>query len=270
MQLLSGRRGLVQELAFSHCGRWLAAGGYAGGLHVWDTTNPTKKPRRPESDGGFGAHALAFRPDGRLFFRDGQRRWRLYDPVRGSQTDLGAPDVAYIVVSPDGGRVAQIHAGASFRVWTIPDTGALARARSAKTAGAFVGALAFAPDGTTLATVELHRNQTDTDAWRTVELRAAKNGRSLRTLPCPAAPERLAFSGAEYLVGRSAASLACWTVAEPEKAPRKRANPDRKHLVAMAVHPSGYVLTTDNDRLVRVWSVPDLTPLRALHWKGGK
>jgi WD40 repeat protein len=271
MQVLRGRRPGVHELAFSRCGRWLAAGGHTGGVHVWDTSNPNAKPRRPEVDDGFGTYELAFRTDGRLFFRDWQLRWWLYDPVSGSQTNLSGSDAPYIAVSSDGLRVAQLHAGACFRMWTVPDKAPVARAMSAKIAGAFVRAVAFAPDGATLATVELHRDPTDaTTTWHTVELRSAKNGRALRTFPCPGQPEQLAFVGSDYLVGLWKATLACWNLAEPEKVPRKRANADRKHFVAMAVHPSGYALTTDNNRLVRVWSVPDLTPSRALDWKGGK
>lgn len=101
MQILRGRRHLIQELVFSHCGRWLAAGGSGGGLHVWDTADPTAKPRQPNPDQR-AANALAFRTDGRLFFPDQGSRCFLYDPGADAVTRLGTSRVISIVPSADG------------------------------------------------------------------------------------------------------------------------------------------------------------------------
>jgi WD40 repeat protein len=268
VQILRGRRHMARELAFSHCGRWLAAGGHwLGGLHVWDTAAPTAKPRQPNLGESGWTNALAFRPDGRLFFCS-LDKWFLYDPAADALTELGSTPAWAIVPAPDASRVACIVHAAPLKTWAIPTKGKPRPELNVKLPGTTVTTAAFSPDGTTLVTSELKAK----GGRRTLAVRDAATGRLRHALDFPnTSLPRLAFSrDGEYLFGWWDASIACWTLAEPEKPPRKGSNPGRKHFVSMADHPDGPLLTADNDRLVRVWDVPALTTDRTIEWKIGK
>jgi WD40 repeat protein len=272
VQVLSGRRNLVGELVFSHCGRWLAAGGYYGGVHVWDTANPTAKPRRPDPDGILYTNALAFRPDGRLFFRDGLARWFLFDPAEDELLEIKSPRGALIVPSPDAERAVDVSgAPGDLRVWSIRAKGKPVTELSVKRPNTQTLAAAFARDGT-LATAE-RRWGTSTGCWQFIVIREAKTGKELRAFEGPAHsdPPRVAFShDARHVLAYWKASVHCWSVAESDEKPRKGANPTRKHFLAMAVHPAGPLLTVDNGRMVRVWDVPAMTGDREIEWNVGK
>ncbi len=268
MLALRGRRHRVTELAFSHCGRWLAAcGSYKGGVHVWDTTNPTARPLVPAVGESLWVSMLAFRSDGRLFFVARRNEWFLYDPAADATAKLGHPGAqGHFVPAPDGLRAVRADAHLALQCWTIPTAGDSARVWTAKSTALSYYAAAFARDGTVLATGELHRSQ------RALVVRAANTGDVRATLAGPSTYiAQLAFAGGtELLVARWAASLFCADLTDPARTPRKVQNPSRKHFQSMAVHPAGPVLTVDNDRLVRVWAVPDLTPYRTIEWNIGK
>lgn len=274
MQILSGRRNRVLDLVFSRCGRWLAAGGF-GGVHVWDTANPTAKPRCPEPKKITGGFGLAFRADGRLFFRALNGRWSLYDPATNALTTLRLQNSGDTVPAPDGRFVAEVR-GPAVRVWSFPDGADEPEShRAFKSPGPGVTGVAFAPDDTTFATADVSYGTTDGTYFElsvALTVRAVPMGKAIATLGGAAgSTSAVRYSGdGAHLLAFWAASAACWTIAEPEKAPCKAVNPSRKHFVSMAVHPSGPLLTVDNDRLVRVWDVPALTTDRTIAWNVGK
>jgi WD40 repeat protein len=266
VQVLKGRRHMVQHLAFSRCGRWLVACGSSGGLHVWDTADPTAKPAAfPQ----LHPAAIAFRDDGLLFAHVYSGSWYLFDPATNELDTIKAPRTSYVVPSPDGRRVVRIHAASPICTWAVTPEGAVPDV-SVKRGGANVFAAAFAPDGSAFATFERFY---DAHFRPTVELtvRRVADGKPICSpTGAPVSTEQLAFShdGAR-LFGRWTASVGCWDLAEPDKL-RKAVNPARRHFVAMAVHPNGQLLTVDNDRLVRVWEVPALTADRTITWNVGK
>lgn len=270
MQVLSGRRHRVSELAFSHCGRWLAASGSYGGVHVWDTANPTAKPLCPIER----RHvcALAFRTDGRLFFQVTGGKWHLFDPGEDELKALNSPRDASVVAAPDARHVVRVHSAGPVSVWHFSSKDEPVRHRGVSSSGSSIVAAAFAPDGSTFAIAA--RSYADR-YWQpevALSVREVSTGKEVAELTGAAGTTSdLRYSGdGAHLLAFWGGSVACWTVAEPEKAPRKAVNPGRKHFLSMAVHPNGHVLTVDNDRLVRVWDSPALATDRTIEWNIGK
>lgn len=264
MQILTGRRFAVHALAFSHCGRWLAAGG-RGGVHLWDTTAPSEKPRELPSDEC--TSEIAFRTDERLLWISEIGVVRTCALNSGSVTDCGRFSHANPIVSPNGALAVAVFTNYDRTVrelrateppvtlWEFPD-------EAPEAAG-------FSADGTRLAVARLPERGS---VHRTVVCDAATGARRLELAhPATDRPQQLVFSARnEFLLARWSASLVCWNLAEPEAKPTRTFNPSRKHFVALAVHPEGPALTVDNERLVRVWDVPSLLAVRTIEWDVGK
>jgi WD40 repeat protein len=269
VQVLRGRRHAVRELAFSHCGRWLAACG-DGGLHVWDTANPTAEAEKVPPERVPGVNTLVVLNTGSWFLRTGLR-WNLYDPAAKKLTALGPSRARGIVPSPDGKRFVRVDEHAPLRTWTLGPEGKPVAESTVEIGVRYVKMAAFSPDCATFATSEVLLGVQPLQTPM-LTLRAADTAEPIRGLlgTFLNTPQMSFSKDGAHLLAWSAGSLACWTVAEPEKPPRKAQNPTRKHFVSMAVHPSGPLLTVDNDRLVRVWDVPTLKPYREIKWDLGK
>lgn len=265
MLALRGRRHAVQELAFSHCGRWLAAAGLRGGIHVWDTQNPTAKPRHIDFGPAYWAGALAFRSDGRLFCDDGHRKWLLSGP--DDQTELARPGThGWFFPAPDALRAIRVDTLSKLECFAVSDAiGEKAkRMWTTKKEAWGYSRIAFSRDGAALAHAQTCEGK------RAVVVRDAATGEVRAELPTTMAHvPQLAFVG-DHLVGRVNAGLTCWNLTQPGAKPQRATNPTRRHFQSMAAHPAGPVLTVDNDRLVRVWDTPGLNPYRAIEWSIGK
>lgn len=265
MQILMGRRFAVHALAFSHCGRWLAAGG-RGGAHLWDTSAPAEKPRALAAGETVWVRP-AFRTDGRLIWFDLSIGVRMCDPETGAVTECGKPEVYTPVFSPDGTRMIDTFGVCACSVWELREpepTVALWHIPNPppKAAG-------FSADGKLLAIAQ----PTGSSSAHAVCVWNATTG--AQQLPVRDAanykPERLAFSARnEFLLAHWGALLACWDMGEPDAPARRALNRSIQHFVALAVHPEGRVLTVDNERLVRVWDVPSLSAVRTIEWDIGK
>ncbi len=272
MQILSGRRTRVEQLAFSHCGRWLAAG-YSGGVHVWDTSNPAAKPRHPEGPGHNYCSIFGFRPNGRLFFSDVRKQCHDYDPTLPGEHSEPRGELNWgCVLSPDTTRAAEFSSGYAkpslLQTWRIDGDGTPTAGAKVDLSGTDVTCLAFSPDGTTLATAERTRYGPDPQ----LVFRAADTLQKLcEVRSVYREPTQLLYSpdGTKLLL-RSGGGFACWNLAKLEKSPRKAANPGRRHFLSMAFHPGGKLLTVDNDRLVRVWDTATMKSERTIEWSIGK
>lgn len=266
MQALRGRRHRVTELAFSHCGRWLAAAGSYGGVDVWDTLNPSAKPHNTLLNNSTWSGLLAFRPDNTLFCCDARYHWFLFDWAADRLTELGPPPVnGRFTPAPDGMSAVVADMRNRPECWTVTADGRPAQVWADKSESWQHFSTAFSPDNSALASVQWRGDK------RVVVVRDAATGETRSEFPMPASDlTRFAFAPGGLLVGTSSASLLCWDLAVPGKAPKKAGNPTRKYFQAMTVHPAGPVLTLDNDRLVRVWDAATVNPYRAIEWNIGK
>jgi WD40 repeat protein len=75
----------------------------------------------------------------------------------------------------------------------------------------------------------------------------------------------LAFAGKTLFTGDWAGRLIAWNYLDANPTPQANLDAHRGWLRALAVSPDGQTLAScGNDRLVRLWSLPDLKPLRTL------
>jgi WD40 repeat protein len=262
VQILTGRRFAVHALAFSHCGRWLAAGG-RGGVHLWDTTAPAEKPQALPV-GEYGLIALAFRADGSLVWFDTHRVVRVRNLETKRLTEYADWSEVNPILSPNGTRTVGTFSVRATSVWEVSATAPPKELCAVP--GRAPDAAGFSNDGELLAM--MYR----TSAGRVMRVCNTDTGEVLSELHGPTdIPQQLAFSARnDYLLARWSASLVCWNLAEPGAKPTRTFNPSRKHFVAMAVHPEGRALTLDNERMVRVWDVPSLAAVRTIEWDIGK
>jgi WD40 repeat protein len=106
----------VRVLAFSPDNRWLATGGYAGTVQIWDVSTPTS-PRKlgqfnvAASDGA--ALSIAFAPDGHKLavgtLLDGTTLWDITDPTQPRRYGTPLPSDGrgdVVTFSPDGRTLA--------------------------------------------------------------------------------------------------------------------------------------------------------------------
>lgn len=265
MQVLGGRRERIDALAFSRCGRWLAASGYDRGFHVWDTAHPVRAPHHPPDVPT--ALELFFRPDGRLvYFDTSMRCWQLnLETLDRAQVGRAAPWYGRSALSPDGDQIAQPSRSPALRVWNFQPDGSLAERQIEPSTTRGVRAVAYSPDGGTLAAIEMDASKSwavlrRTDTFqRTAEAECFNSAMSVQFTP----------DGARVVV-TSGGSLAAYDPANFGPKPRKAVNPSRRHFLSTAFHPGGHFLTVDNDRLVKVWDLGALAVVRAIEWNVGK
>ncbi len=154
----------VSSLAFSPSGEQLAAAGTQG-LQVWNVANHRKLAEFPLNHDMFETLGLAFSPDGRVLASSQDRQSvRLYDTASWREIRVLEHSKAMkrcLAFSPDGRWLAT--SSTNLKVWNAADW-SLAATWTSHTS--WTSALAFSPDGNTLAHAgldqEIHfRNTTD-------------------------------------------------------------------------------------------------------------
>jgi WD40 repeat protein len=260
MQILNGRRHRVESLAFSPCGRWLAAGN-RGGLHLWDTANPSPKPKQTDLQTLRHVYDLGFRPDGRLIFANGVIGRVLLKPDEFELQPIGkVPGTG--VLSPDGSLLILYRGSLAKKEFDAK--GKLRDAAKYNPAASILRSAAFSRDGANLVTVGWQRGK------KQLAIRSVDTLKATASVEPVLEADQVVFShDAAKVVIRSAGSLACYDATNLEAKPRKAVNPSRKHFDAMAVHPEGQLLTTDTEALVKVWDLTTLTVVRTVEWKIG-
>ncbi|MBW3570135.1 MAG: WD40 repeat domain-containing protein [Gemmatimonadetes bacterium] len=251
--------GEVNAVALSPDGRWLAAG-HGRRVTVWAL--PGGRQAWTRDLGGYPA-SLAFAPDGgELAALASEGTLLRLDPERGDVRDT--LDVGYggaATYSGDGRWLAA--GGARVRIWTragLPaDTGRVLAGHQD-----VVYALAFAPDGATLASASLDR---------TARLWAVESGAARDTL-VTAHPARLVVGGRVREIpqqlpvtaaafspdGRTVATaggdraLHLWGAATGARV--RSLEGHTRAVTALAWGPGARLASSSADGTVRIWSVP--------------
>ncbi|MGP3924649.1 nSTAND1 domain-containing NTPase [Streptomyces sp. 8N616] len=259
---LAGSKGEMYALGFSPDGRTLATGSGDNTVRLWSI---------PTSDmiGRIGA----FRQDGRVLAtaaRDRRiRLWNVETPNRpvalGEPFTPGEGEVrAFPAFSPDGHTLAvllsDVDAGSrALRLWNVTDpTRPVAYGPTIALRTRFAAALAFSPDGRTLATAYDDR---------TLQLWNVSDPSRLRPLGAPLTGHKgyvnsLVFSpnGRTLASGSADGTIRLWNVADPRHAARRGA-PLTGHLGpinALAYSPDGRTLASgSDDNTVRLWNITD-------------
>jgi WD40 repeat protein/beta-lactamase regulating signal transducer with metallopeptidase domain len=142
----------VQAVAFHPDGKTLASGGLDGKVKYWDVATGQPGLNFPASR-SIGVSALTFRPDGKAL-ASGGLSVRLWDAVTGKPRfdfpgHVGS--VQAVAFRLDGKLLASCGYDGTVKVW---EPGARAPRQSLDLGGSGVAAVAFSPQGTTVAALE--------------------------------------------------------------------------------------------------------------------
>jgi WD40 repeat protein len=240
----------VRSLVFSPDGRVLAIGGSGRVVRLVDTSTASDLGEL-QPDGEDSAAHVAISPDGRYLAAGGSSGTvTIWD--RRDQRRLGAlagpAPITTLDFAPDGSTLAAGDARGRVWLWTIPVwTRRILLAAYEPRYG--VTALAFSPDGTSLAS--------SSPLEGCVRLWDPSDGRSLGTIPRSTGTVRaLAFSpdGGLLAIAQADGSAVLWGLAEGRVLARVRANGCGLQSVAFSA--DGRSLATGGaDGCVRLWDV---------------
>ena len=151
-------------VAFSPDGKILASGGGESALiHLWDITDPrAAKPLGTPLEGG--DLSLAFSPDGKILAAlgvDAVTLWDVTDPHAAEPLGTPLEGGFSLAFSPDGKILATGSSHGTITLWDFSDP------QSAKPLGSplkghhdYITAVAFSPDGKTLASIGGYKDKT--------------------------------------------------------------------------------------------------------------
>ncbi len=154
-----GKAGLVRAVAFSPDGRYILTGDEGGPVcGLWDVSDPgrptlSKLLQRPNAPSGVHVRAVAFSPDGRsAVIGEGLGNVDLFTgPGPGelafAQTSDTTSPISSLAFSPDNHTIA-----VNGSIVDLFDTARLSTAKAYLTHGEIAWAVAFSPDGRSLAT----------------------------------------------------------------------------------------------------------------------
>jgi WD40 repeat protein len=248
-------------VAFSPCGRWLAAGGSACALDVWDLRAPHAPPRRFQDQGG-PILCTAFAPTGRLIAVS--THWlQTFDPVEPTMyTARRVFDARRAAVAPDGTAFALTAPTLRHGPIDIHD-GHLEWARDDRP-GTVTDA-AITADGRVFAA------RVTAAGGGLIEQFARAGGADLDAMPVSGRPHRVACTadGARAATITNG-NLCVWDVAA-RAAVADRAAPAHGGWLSVAFDPRGRtVLTGGIDGGVALWDANSAAPpLTAFQWGVG-
>ncbi|NDK91811.1 hypothetical protein GYA93_19875 [Gordonia desulfuricans] len=178
--------GVAGSLLLARSGPLAAAIGGAGQVRLFEVSDDTGIQRQVgDFNGATGSDdrlgAAAFLPDGKTLLigsRGAITAWDVSDParpVRGGQVPGVTGDMNALAVSPDGRFVVASGPDVGVQAWVSAD-GAWRQVELPGAAGGVAGAVAFSPDGATLATSAANRR---IDLWRVAGDRIEPSGQIL-------------------------------------------------------------------------------------------
>jgi WD40 repeat protein/DNA-binding SARP family transcriptional activator len=256
---------LPRGLALSPDGRTLALGHSDGMIDFLDAQTLRRQRSLRALRGYVGA--IAYSPDGRLLAVAGQRgqvtlwdartlRW--VGELKGLRTV-----VQTLAFSPDSGRLAVAALGtemipgdassiigASVRVWDVRS-----RAPTSVRFETSSPSLAFSPDGRFLAVAAISRP---------TEVRDARSGRLVASLPTPDFGRSVAFSpdGALLATGHYDGTARLWSTASWKPVGRLLEGHDERRFLWMEFTPDGTMLASaGQDGALALWDVKTQNPI---------
>jgi WD40 repeat protein len=278
----------VKALAFTHDGG-LVAGGNCG-FDVWPLPEGVRihiPSDRTAHVYGCGAapgrewfYYSSYDSCFRAFRLDGGESRQLPGPESHSQhvLALAASTDGRLAVSRDGATANRVECWLvagwhDWRLaWCLRDGHLSDRIDDRPKAGrqeTWHSAVAFSPDGATLAVVE---GRPTTEVYH-LALRDAATGRLRSEIATELFLSRIPLHftrDGTRLVTMKEARLDLWDIARGEHV-LTAAAPGRAHFWAMAVHPSGrFLATAGGDGAVRYWGVDSLREVRSFKWGVGK
>jgi WD40 repeat protein len=269
MLVIQGVKRAVESLAFHPDGNHLvAAGGYSDAVEYWSAVTGTKLR---EWTGPYGARQVRFSSAGRWLVCSGatssprsDEDFLTIDTKTWESVPVKTPDhPTYIAIAPVGDRIVVHDSGYYARLVcrTITASG-IGRQLWAKYLHTrshshewIVGGLDFFPAGDCFASVEYQfRDVTHPEPKTVLRTRSAASGSIAREVECPCEAGfdvRVSPDG-DWVAFHSLTALHLIPTSDPAAQVKLR-NPSRKHVTALAFHPSGrYLAVTSNDRTVRV------------------
>jgi WD40 repeat protein len=190
LHLLEGHKGAVESLAFSPDGNTLATASGDKTIRLWDSA--TGKAGRKLEGSDSQVRGLAFFPDGRTLASVDGTNTRIWDVAEGkvirqsSKVAFYTGDTPWLIhsvaVSADGKWVA-VGLGNDIRVWETANGKEVATLRGHEKM-VVIKALAFSPDGKTLASGSGMSNFQETHEKKPLRIWDVAEGKELFSLSC--------------------------------------------------------------------------------------
>ncbi len=269
MSVLRGVKRAVESLAFHPDGHHLVtAGGSSNAVEYWSVTKGTKLR---EWTGPYGAGQVLFHPSGGWFVCSdatssprSDEDFITVDTKTWVSVPIKTPECPkQIAIGPVGDRIVVHDSGYRARfVGRKITAGGIGRQIWAKSLSTrlqspkwIVGGLDFFPAGDRFASVEFpFRDEAHPDSPTMLRTRSAANGGIADEVECPCEvgfDVRVSPDG-DWIAFHSLTAVHLLPTNDPAAQVKFR-NPNRKHVTALAFHPSGrYLALTSNDRAVRL------------------
>jgi WD40 repeat protein len=261
----------VSDLVFHPDGRHVAvAYGWDSWPSFWDATTGARHGDWNVTQIG-RVETIRFHPSGQRLYAVGRARGL----VAVDATGFAEPDVylpSALAVHPSGDRIVVARVRDELISFDTTDLTPepVWRVGERKQMW-YINGVAYFPDGERFATAEYRDTRKGPDAW--IHIRSAKDGAIADATACACGiPQQIVVSAdGEWFAIRAAAALLVFHMTDHGLS-MKLQSPNRKHLTAIAFHPSSrYLAATSNDKTVRLhdrdagWEV-----MRTFDWDIGK
>jgi WD40 repeat protein len=248
--------GRATALAYSTDGRFLAAGGSAGGVCLWDLSLPLSEPTEIVTVPVRRVQRISFSPDGRSLVIAAlgtgtivvwdirmQRERRVFDCGTGiNKIDVSA-DGRWLVTAASGQR------------WTLAlwDLESGSQHLLAVEGPGIIAAVAFSPDGSSLASASVSEHYVRLWDLKSRRVRRLFTGHTR-------AVNSVAFSPDGTLLATAAndGTLGIWTVATGQRLARLECDAVALRNVSFSPDGRTLVVTTDGDDDIRWWDLAEL------------